>query len=137
MKIPTAALTILLAALAAAHPAWGATPPAKPRWESVLLNDQGLFYIEPGTIKDQGERKEVWSLLDYKKPQSTADGKPYLSTQALILVNCKARMARIMHLTYYSGAMLSGQVMERQGMLQDWHEIEKGTAIQRIARRIC
>jgi hypothetical protein len=137
MKTPLRTLITLLLAFGASHEAWSATPPAKPRWESVLLNDQGLFYIEPGTIKDTGERKEVWSLLDYKKPQTTADGKPYLSTQALIMVNCKARMARIMHLTYYSGGMLSGQVIERQGMLQDWHEIDKGSPIQRIARRIC
>ena len=110
---------------------------AKPRWESVLLNDQGLFYIDPKTLKDEGERKEVLSLLDYKKTQTTAAGKPYLSIEALMRINCRQRMARIIHLTYYSGNMLTGEVVERQGMLQEWHDIENGTPIQRIARRIC
>jgi len=110
---------------------------AKPRWESVLLNDQGLFYIDPKTIRDDGERKEVLSLLDYKKTQTTASGKSYLSIEALIRVNCKMRMARIIHQTYYTGNMLAGDVVERQGMLQEWHDIESGTPVQRIARRIC
>lgn len=110
---------------------------AKPRWESVLLNDQGLFYIDPKTLKDEGERKEVLSLLDYKKRQTTSAGKPYLSIEALMRINCRQRMARIIHLTYYSGNMLTGEVVERQGMLQEWHDIENGTPIQRIARRIC
>ena len=109
----------------------------KPRWESVLLNDQGLFYIDPKTIREEGERKEVLSLLDYKKTQTTAAGKPYLSIEALVRINCRQRMARIIHLTYYSGNMLAGEVVERQGMLQEWHDIENGTPIQRIARRLC
>lgn len=110
---------------------------AKPRWESVLLNDQGLFYIDPKTIREDGERKEVLSLLDYKKTQTTSAGKPYLSIEALMRINCRQRMARIIHLTYYSGNMLAGDVVERQGMLQEWHDIENGTPIHRIARRIC
>lgn len=110
---------------------------SKSRWESVLLNEQGLFYIDPQTIKNEGERMEVLSLLDYKKTQISAAGKPYLSIEALIRINCRQKMARIIHLTYYKGNMLAGGVVERQGMLQDWHDIENGTPIQRIAKRIC
>jgi hypothetical protein len=43
-----------------------------------------------------------------------------------------------MHMTYYSGAMLTGKVVSRQGMLHEWMDIDDPTsAIQRIARRVC
>jgi hypothetical protein len=79
----------------------------------------------------------LWSAIDYKKPQSTAEGKAYLSAQTQLMINCKAKLARVMHLTHYSGAMLTGKVISRQGMLHEWMEIDPTSPIQKIARRVC
>ena len=79
----------------------------------------------------------LWSAIYYKKTQTTAQGQPYLSAQTQLMVNCEAKMARVMHLTHYSGAMLTGKVVSRQGMLHDWMDIDPTSAIQRIARRVC
>ena len=110
---------------------------ASPKWEAVMLNDQGLFYIDPKSITEEDGRKKVWSALDYKKPQSTADGVAYLSVQTQLQVNCNAKMARVMHMTYFSGPMLTGKQVGRQGMLHDWLEIDPTSAIHKIARRVC
>ena len=110
---------------------------ASTKWEAVMLNDQGLFYIDPKSITEEDGRKKVWSALDYKKPQSTGDGKPYLSIHSQIQLNCKLKMARVLHLTYYTGPMLTGQVVSRQGMLHEWLDIDPSSPIQKIARRIC
>ncbi len=110
---------------------------ASPKWEAVMLNDQGLFYIDPKSITEEDGRKKVWSALDYKKPQSTGDGKPYLSIHSQIQLNCKLKMARVLHLTYYTGPMLTGQVVSRQGMLHEWLDIDPTSPIQKIARRVC
>lgn len=110
---------------------------ASTKWEAIMLNDQGLFYIDPKTITEEDGRKKVWSALDYKKPQSTGDGKPYMSIHSQIQLNCKLKMARVLHLTYYTGPMLSGQVVSRQGMLHEWLDIDPASPIQKIARRVC
>ena len=46
-------------------------------------------------------------------------------------------MARVLHLTYYTGPMLTGQVVSRQGMLHEWLDIDPTSPIQKIARRVC
>lgn len=117
----------------------GVTSPAlaAPKWEPVTLNELGLFYIDPQSITEEDGRKKVWSVLDYKKVQHTADDKAYLSVHSQVQVNCKMKMARVMHVTYHSGPMLSGSVVLKQGMLHEWLEIESTSPIHRIARRVC
>lgn len=110
---------------------------ATPKWDAITLNDQGMFFIDASSIKDEGGRKVLWSAVDYKKPQNTADGVAYLSIQSQLQINCKAKSARVMHLTYFSGPMLTGKQVGRQGMLQEWLEIDPSSAIHKIARRVC
>ena len=129
-KIFTIVLIALSSALAA--PAMAA-----PKWEVIVLNDQGMFYIDANSVTQEAGRKVLWSAIDYKKTQTTAQGQPYLSAQTQLMVNCEAKMARVMQLTHYSGAMLTGKVVSRQGMLHDWMDIDPTSAIQRIARRVC
>ena len=52
---------------------------AAPKWEVIVLNDQGMFYIDANSIEQEAGRKVLWSAIDYKKTQTTAEGKPYLS----------------------------------------------------------
>ena len=126
--------TLVLIALSSVLAAPGM---AAPKWEVIVLNDQGMFYIDANSIEQEAGRKVLWSAIDYKKTQMTAQGQAYLSAQTQLMVNCEAKMARVMHLTHYSGAMLTGKVVSRQGMLHDWMDIDPTSAIQRIARRVC
>lgn len=116
---------------------WGVGANATPKWESIALNDQGSFYIDTKSISEEDGRKKVWSILDYKKQQLTGDGKPYLSLQSQIEINCKKKMARVLHMTYYSGPMQTGKTVYRQGMLHEWMVIDPSSPIHKIARKIC
>lgn len=110
---------------------------ANPKWEAIVLNDQGMFYIDANSVTQESGRKVLWSAIDYKKPQNTAEGQVYLSAQTQLMINCKAKMARVMHLTQYSGAMLTGKVISRQGMLHEWMDIDPSSAVHKIAWRVC
>lgn len=110
---------------------------ATPKWDVVTLNDQGMFLIDASSIKDEGGKKILWSAVDYKKPQMTADGVAYVSIQTQLHINCNVKMARVMHMTYFSGPMLTGKQVGRQGMLHEWLEIDPTSAIHKIARRVC
>jgi hypothetical protein len=110
---------------------------AAPKWEAITLNDQGMFYIDANSVTQESGRKVLWSAIDYKKPQSTAEGQAYLSAQTQLMINCQAKMARVMHMTYYSGAMMTGKVISRQGMLNEWMDIDPSSAVYKIVRRVC
>ena len=65
---------------------------ASTKWETITLNDQGMFSIDPKSITEDEGRKTVWTALDYKKQQRTAEGKAYRSTHAQIKINCGMKM---------------------------------------------
>lgn len=115
----------------------GCTAHANTKWEPVAQDEQGLFYVDPKSVTQEEGHKTVWSALDYKKPQSTAQGSVYRSARSQIRINCAPKKAMIMHLTYYSGPMLTGQIVNRQGMLHEWVVIDPSSPIHKIARRVC
>lgn len=138
-KTLISSLTIAAAALAATLAATLALAPAHaaPRWETLMLNAQGVYYIDPASVSRDGDKRTFISMLDYRNTQINEAGKPYLSIQSQFQINCRMKLARIVHLTYYSGPMLTGNVIERQGMLQDWNEIDSTTPVARMVRFVC
>lgn len=102
-----------------------------------MNNPDGLFFIDTQSVTEEDGIKKVWSALDYKKPQTTSNGKTYLSLQSQVQVNCKRKMARVLHMTFYAEAMLKGETVYRQGMLHEWMEIDPNSPIYKIARKIC
>lgn len=127
-----AVLLVGASVLTGLQPSWADT-----RWEPLTLADQGMYYMDPRSIEQQGSHKQLWTVLDYRSGQTNSEGQSYRSLRAQVQINCKARLARLTHLSYYSGAMLSGQVVSKQGMLRDWSEIEADSPMARIARRVC
>jgi hypothetical protein len=51
-----------------------------------MTNDQGLFYIDTNSVTQEDGRKTVQSVLDYKKPQTTSNGRTYMSLQSQVQV---------------------------------------------------
>ncbi len=107
------------------------------KWELVAQANAGFYYIDPRSIETDGDRRRAWTVLDYREDQKLQDGSRYRSTHAQVQFNCKARLARLVHLSYYSGPMMEGKVVLRQGMLQEWFEIEAGSPMQRMGAKVC
>ena len=102
-----------------------------------MNNEQGYYAIDMTSVTRDGDRRAFNSALDYRKVQTSAPGKTYRSVETQFQVNCRMKMARIVHMTYYSGPNLSGSVVERQGMLQDWIEVDANSPIHRLMRYVC
>jgi hypothetical protein len=108
-----------------------------PRWDQVVSMGPGHYYIDPASIAKDGDRRTFNSALDYRQPQTSAAGKAYQSVATQFQVNCRMKMARVIHMTYYSGSMLAGSVVERQGMLQEWMEVDASSPVHRLMRYAC
>lgn len=132
MKKLLPALPLLLMAFGTAVPLT-----ALARWEAVLLADKGLFHYDPSSLTSSGLVRSFRSMVDYKAPQDTSDGKTYLSTVTEIQLNCKSHVARIVHLSYHAEGMGLGKEVRKEGMIRDWLEIPAGSPIERIAKRVC
>jgi hypothetical protein len=123
------ALVLVAGSITVAHSA--------PRWEQVVSSGPGHYYIDPASITKDGERRTFDSALDYRHPKTSAAGKAYQSVATQFQVNCRMKMARIVHMTYYSGPMLAGSVVERQGMLHEWMEVDASSPVHRLMRYAC
>ncbi len=110
---------------------------AAPQWEAITLADQGTFYIDPSSILREGSIRKFHSALDHKTIQSTSDGKPFWSNETHVQIDCNARQARVVHLTLYSGKMLTGKPVLKEGILREWQPITPTSAMEKLARRVC
>lgn len=111
--------------------------PAHARWETMGLYPIGAFYIETSSVVREGDYRKLLSALDYRDPQSSSQGKPFLSTRSQLHIDCKKEQVRTLHLTMFAGPMLSGAVVESEGILQEWQLIPAETPMRRIWNRVC
>lgn len=135
MNILSRPLSMALTCLLQASLAMAQQP--RPHWDAVVLNDKGLFHFDPHSVSVNGQVRTFLSMVDYKTPQETAEGKRYQSTVTEIQLNCKNGTARIMHMAYHAGGMGAGKEIHKEGMVREWMDVPAASPIERIAKRIC
>lgn len=88
--------------------------PAYAEWVLVDKDDQRerIVYIDPDTIRRNGDVVELWALLDFQTIQ-TAPSPPYLSVKAQREIDCAKERIRLLAMTAFSGNMGSGEVVYR------------------------
>ena len=90
-------LLTLLASLLVTGSAWA-------EWEKAAATDSADFYIDPATIRVDGNLRRIWEVIDYTK--KVKDG--HLSTRMRVEYDCKQERFRVMSISQHSGAMASG-----------------------------
>jgi hypothetical protein len=111
--------------------------PAHARWETMGLYPIGMFYIDTASVVREGDHRKLLSTLDYREAQKSSEGKKFLSTRSQLHIDCKQELVRTLHLTMFAGPMLSGAVVESEGILQEWQLIPTGTPMRKIWSRVC
>ena len=67
-------------------------------------------YVEPDTIRRNGEVVKLWALMDFYTMQ-TEPSPPYLSVQSHREFDCTEERVRLLALKAFSGNMGSGEVV--------------------------
>lgn len=111
--------------------------PAQARLETMGLFPIGVFYIDSASVVREGGYRKLLSALDYRETQSSSQGKAFLSTRSQLHIDCKKELVRTLHLTMFAGQMLSGAVVDSEGILQEWQLIPSDTPMRRIWHRVC
>jgi hypothetical protein len=124
-------------ALAATALALLAPHVAHAEWQKVTTTDSGIIYVDDGTIKRAGPIRSFWSLLDYRTPQKAQRGAYYVSTRTHMEMDCRKEMVHILQFSMHSGPMLTGEIVDSQGVMREWQTIPPDTPLVNLFRFVC
>lgn len=121
MRLPI----ILILALVTA-PAWAA-------WEKTASNDKGTFYVDPATIRKNGDLREVWQMEDFKAKRP--DGA--MSARTLREFDCKGEQVRVLASSEHAGEKATGKTLKSKNETSKWGHIPPNTVIAAISKTVC
>jgi hypothetical protein len=94
-------------------------------------------YVEPDTIRRNGEVVKLWALMDFSAMQ-TEPNPTYLSVQSQREFDCTEERVRLLALTAFSGNMGSGKVVFSYSDPNDQGiSIEQGSVAQSLWKFVC
>ena len=106
-------------------------------WTSVGRFDRGEFYIDRSTIEVKGDQREVWSMMNYRNPEMHPNGHIFRSTRSLLQLQCKARLARAVHMSHFTDSKLGGKQISNMGSLPEWDPVPPDTPMREILDLVC
>jgi hypothetical protein len=110
---------------------------AHAEWQKVLTYDSGTVYIDDANIKKAGYVRSFWSLLDYKTPQKAQRGAYFVSTRTHMEMDCRKEMVHILQFSMHSGPMLTGEIIDSQGVMREWQTIPPDTPLVPLFKYVC
>jgi hypothetical protein len=98
--------------------------PVYAEWVLTSGNDDaGLtVYVDPDTIRRNGNLAKMWQLHDYKTVQTVA-GDSLLSIKRYNEYDCTEVRTRMLGYTWFSGNMGSGKVVYSTNDVQQWEPV--------------
>ena len=117
----------LLAVLAAISPHVSA------EWMEVTETDTATFYIDPTTIRKDGEFRRVWQLQDMKGPR----GDGAWSQLVLYEYDCKLERDRLLASSFHSRGQGKGSILSSNNELGQWEYVPPRTAASIFLKVVC
>ena len=118
--------TLLLALMLVTGYAWG-------EWVRVSWNDNFDRYIDPSTIRKDGNLVRVWEITDLK--QRHKDGE--LSRRTRNEYDCKQERYRILTISSHTGPMASGTTLATEGESFTWDYIPPNSIVETVLKKLC
>ena len=112
--------------------------PADAGWVWASANDLiGLtIYIDPDTIRRNGDLVTLWQLYDYKALQTVA-GNSFLSSKAQRQFDCGKQRTKLLAFTHFTGNMGSGNRVVIDSDEDEWKSVAPGSVGQVLWRLAC
>ena len=109
------------------------TAPAWAAWEKAASSDKGIFYIDPATIRKNGDLREVWQMEDFKTKRP--DGA--MSARILREFDCKGERVRVLESSEHTGEKATGKTLKSKSDAGKWGHIPPSTVIAVISKTVC
>ena len=106
-------------------------------WVSLGMVDLGTYGIDRASIEKDGSLRRVWTKLDYREAQKTSQGKTYLSSRALMEMDCVKKQVRTRSIALYSGHHLGGEALTSEGVFDAWQALAPNTPVFTMFKVVC
>ena len=110
---------------------------ARADWKMIGTFPAGTYYIEASTVEKTGSLRDFWTMLDYPSPQKSARGVNFLSTRTHMQLDCKKQSVRVLQFSMHTGHMLSGELIDQQGVMREWQSIPPDTPLVSYLKAVC
>lgn len=107
--------------------------PVWAEWELVFITNTSNLYIDPATIRKDGDIRRVWGISDNKQRGKTGD----MSTRLRFEYSCKEERYRVMSFSTHSGPMAGGDTLTDLAGSDSWTDIAPGTGGETIMKVVC
>jgi hypothetical protein len=105
--------------------------PVAAEWVAVTKDDlvPGLqtVYIDPGSVRREGNLATLWQLTDYTWMQGGRKSTRFLSTKTHMQFDCAEKRLRLLAFTYFLGHMGTGRPAHGYVDQDTWLPIEPGS----------
>ena len=120
-------LTLLLAVASAS---------AAAEWVEVYSDPVTTYYIDPTTIRRDGDLAQMRELLDHNAAR-VRDKASYVSSRTQSEYDCKAEKVRTLSLSLHSGNMAAGKTLHRTNDPGKWRPVPPGGATEVLWKIAC
>ena len=122
-------LTLLAPLLLVTGSAWA-------EWVRVGSVDGAVFYIDPASIRKDGNLVKVWKIQDLKQRDKAGE----LSRRNRSEYDCKEERHRFLSLSTHSGPLASGTTLytnDFPGKPDTWKQIPPGSVVETVLKIVC
>jgi hypothetical protein len=112
------------------------SPPVA-EWVVFEVTPEATIYVDAASIQQEGDRAEMWALIDYKEPQPDKTGKRVLSDKLRYRYDCKAKQFSITATSAHAGPMASGETINVNPDPPQVAPVPPGTTAERMWERAC
>ena len=109
-----------------AAPAWAG-------WVKVRETKDATFYIDPATIRQDGNFRKIWEVKDLKARTSGDE----MSAKFLSEYDCKEKRYRVLALTSHSKPMASGKIVISGNDPSPWIAVPPNTLGEVRLKTVC
>ena len=110
-----------------------ATSSAWADWEMISETHKANVYIDPTTIRKDGNFRKVWVLMDFKK-RNELGRKSYRTRDEF---DCNSERQRTLSFSAHSGPMAAGEVLETKSGPWEWRDAAPDTPRETVLKIVC
>ena len=119
-------IALTLSLMLAAAPAWA-------EWVKVGRTDAAVHYVDPATVRKDGNLRRVWAMQD----MVGASPEGVMSIRALQEYDCAQERFRYLSVATHSGPMARGEVLAAHELRDRWNIRRPGTNPFAIEKIVC
>ena len=128
-------LGILLAAMTLGIASCKPAPVSE--WVVFEAAPDATIYVDPSTIRREGDRAEMWVLIDYASPQPDKTGKQVMSDKLKYQYDCSGKQLSIVATSAHAGPMASGETINVNPDPPQLTPIPAGTTAEKMWQHAC